>query len=62
MTQKELTTYNLLIKVQESRISQMKAAELLGISDRHFRRLYKAYKEKGCSGIVSKRRGKPLNT
>lgn len=61
MTQKELSIYNLMIKVQESRISQVKAAELLGISDRHFRRVYKLYKEQGCLGIVSKRRGLPSN-
>lgn len=38
MTQKELSIYDLLIKVEEKRISQLKGSELLEISDRHFRR------------------------
>jgi len=58
MTQKELSIYDLLIKIKEKRLSQLKAAELLNISDRHFRRLLKAYREQGPSGIISKKRGK----
>lgn len=38
----------------------MKAAELLGISERHYRRLLKAYKE-GIENLNSKKRGKPSN-
>lgn len=61
MTEKELTSYNLILQVTQKKLSQMKASELLGISDRHFRRLLKAYKEKGPSALISKRRGKPSN-
>lgn len=61
MTQKELSTYDFVIKVQERRISQLKAAELLKISDRHFRRLLKAYREEGPQGLVHKNRGRPSN-
>jgi hypothetical protein len=61
MSQKEFSTYDLIIKVKEKRINQMKASELLGISERHFRRLLKAYKEQGPSGLSSKKRGKPSN-
>ena len=39
----------------------MNTAEMLGISDRHFRRLLRACREEGASGLLSKRRGKPSN-
>ncbi len=61
MSKKELFVYDLIIKVKEKRISQMKASELLHISDRHFRRLWKAYKTYGLSALISKKRGKPSN-
>lgn len=61
MTQKELSIYSLVLKVEDKRISQMKASELLQISDRHFRRLLKAYRKEGPSSLISKKRGKPSN-
>jgi hypothetical protein len=61
MTQKELSIYDLIIKAQDKRLTQMKVSELLDISDRHFRRLLKAYREEGPQGLISKRRGKPSN-
>lgn len=57
MTQKNLDVYNLLLKVTQRLISQVKASTLLGVSDRHFRRLLKAYREKGAEGVVSKYKG-----
>jgi len=61
MTQKELSIYDLVIKAEEKRLSQLKASELLQISERHFRRLLKAYRAQGPSGLISKKRGKPSN-
>ncbi len=61
MTEKELSSYNLIAQVIQKKLSQMKASELLGITDRHFRRLLKAYKNEGPTALVSKRRGKPSN-
>ena len=61
MSQKELSIYDLVLKVSEKRISQMKASELLNITDRHFRRLWKAYKKYGTEGLISKKRGAPSN-
>ena len=52
MSQKELLIYDLIIKTNEKRMSQRKAAELLNISDRHFRRLLKEYKENGPAGLI----------
>ena len=57
MTEKDMERNNLLLKAKEKRIKQVKAAELLGLSDRHFRRLLKAYKEDGAQALVSKKRG-----
>ena len=61
MTEKSLAVYDLLLKVKNEGLSQMKASELLGISDRHFRRLLKAYREEGVKALSSKRTGKPSN-
>jgi len=61
MSQKELSIYALITKVEDKRMSQVKASELLNISDRHFRRLWKAYQKEGPSALVSKKRGKPSN-
>jgi transposase len=61
MTQKELSIYALMLKVENRSLSQMKASELLNISDRHFRRLVKTYRKEGAPGLISKKRGKPSN-
>lgn len=60
MSDKELKVYDLIQKITEG-MKQMKAAELLGVSERHFRRLLKAYREQGLEGLISKKRGKPSN-
>ena len=61
MTRKEISRYGLIEQVENQRVRQMDAAEMLGISDRHFRRLLKAYREEGPSGLLSKKRGKASN-
>lgn len=61
MSKKDLSRYTVVEQVLEKRIKQVKAAEMLGVSDRHFRRLLKAYKEQGAKGLLSKKRGKPSN-
>lgn len=45
-------------RVREKRLSCVEAAELLGISERHFRRLRDAYLEGGAEAIIDKRRGR----
>ena len=52
MSKKELDRYTAMEQVIEKRAKQVKTAELLGISDRHFRRLLKAYREEGAKGIM----------
>jgi transposase len=61
MTEKSLAVYDLLLKVENEGLSQMKASELLGISDRHFRRLLKSYREQGAKALASKQAGRPSN-
>lgn len=61
MTRNELSRYNLVSKTAEKGLTQVKAAELLDFSDRHFRRLLKAYREKGLEGLLSQKRGQPSN-
>lgn len=39
-------------------LSCVDAAELLGMSERHFRRLRDAYEEKGAEGLIDRRRGR----
>jgi len=61
MSKKELTRLEVIQRLQEKRLRQKQAAEMLGISERHVRRLLSAYCKDGEKGLISKRRGKPSN-
>lgn len=61
MSKKELTRLEVMKKIEEKRMLQREAAELLSISERHVRRLLKRYREQGQEGLISKRRGMPSN-
>ena len=61
MSDIELSRSTMMDKVKNKFVKQIDAAELLGISDRHFRKLWKAYKKDGPKSLVSKRRGRPSN-
>jgi hypothetical protein len=43
---------------RKTKLSCVEAAELLGMSERHFRRLRDAYEERGAEGIIDRRRGR----
>ena len=43
---------------QAKKLSCVEAAELLGMSERHFRRLRDAYEERGAGGIIDRRSGR----
>ena len=51
----------MLSRVKDRLITQVKASELLGISYRHTRRIYKRYREQGDKGLIHKNRGRPSN-
>lgn len=61
MSKKELTRTEVMKRIEEKRLRQKEAAEILGISERHVRRLLRAYRQDGERGLISKRRGKPSN-
>lgn len=45
-------------KVRSGGLSRVSAAELLGLSERHFRGLYEAYEAEGPGAIMDRRRGR----
>jgi transposase len=61
MSAKEISKLEVMERVKGKRLQQKEAAKLLGISVRQVKRLYKAYRENGAKGLVSKRRGQGSN-
>jgi len=61
MTQEELKRKTIIEQAKDKRVTQKEGAKKLGISERHFRRLLKRYREQGDCGLVSRHRGKPSN-
>lgn len=61
MSTKELERIKVLAQVIDKKISQATAAKKLKICDRQFRRIFKEYKTKGNSSVISKKRGKASN-
>lgn len=61
MSQKELNRLEIMQRIKEKRLTQKEAARILGLSVRQVKRLYRAYRQQGAGGLVSKRRGKPSN-
>ncbi len=61
MSNKELTRLEVMQRLEEKCMRQREAAEMLAISERHVRRLYRAYKEGGAEELISKRRGRASN-
>jgi transposase len=61
MSEKEVSRLEVIQRVDEKRVKQKTAAELLGVSERQVKRLLHRYRKQGASGLVSRRRGKPSN-
>ncbi len=61
MSKKEVTRLEVIQRTEAKRLKQKEAAEMLRVSERHIRRLLRAYRQSGTEGLVSKRRGKPSN-
>jgi len=61
MTQEELHRKTIVERAIDKRITQKEGAEILQISERHFRRIIASYRQKGDLGLVSGHRGKPGN-
>lgn len=60
-TQEELKRLNVIHKVLDNRISQIEAASILSLSDRHVRRLAVCIAKEGDKGIIHKSRGRPAH-
>src|ERR671937_2443682 len=48
-----------MLQAMAKKITWWQAAEILGISDRHMRRIRERYVEEGYNGLLDRRRGKP---
>ena len=59
MSKEELSRLEVMERLQEKRMGQRTAAEILGVSVRHVKRLLRSYRSEGAAGLVSKQRGKP---
>ena len=58
MSAKELDRLEIIGRVLERRLTQRKAAEQLGLSQRQVERLCRAYRSEGAAGLVSRKRGR----
>jgi hypothetical protein len=58
MSRKELNRLKIIEKVISGDITQVKAAEVLGITDRHVRRVVMRVKEEGPGGMAHRSRGR----
>lgn len=61
MTQKELYRSNIIQQVNDGLITQVKAAEILALTNRQIRNLLKIFQNEGPEGLASKKRGKRSN-
>jgi transposase len=61
MSNREITRLEIMQRLKDKRLRQHEASRMLGISVRQIKRLFRAYKARGPSGLVSRRRGKPSN-
>lgn len=61
MSTKELTRLEVMQRLKEKRMTQKEAANLLGLSTRQVKRLWRRYKQGAAQGLLSQRRGKESN-
>jgi len=61
MSANELSRLEVMQGLEDRRLKQKEAAEILGVSVRQIKRLLSKYRKDGASGLVSQRRGKASN-
>ena len=61
LTMGELDRLQVMTQLAERRLTRRRAAALLGLSARHVRRLYRAFRRDGATGLASRHRGRPSN-
>ena len=57
--ERAMKVQDVMLQAMAKKISWWQAAEILGISDRHMRRIRERYVEEGYNGLLDRRRGKP---
>jgi len=61
MSRKEIDRLEVVRRVLEGRLSQVKAGQLMGLCTRQVRRLCTAYEQRGPVALASRKRGMPSN-
>lgn len=61
MSNRELTRLEVMQRLKDKRLTQKASAQMLQLSVRQIKRLFRAYKAQGAKGLVSARRGKVSN-
>jgi transposase len=57
--ERAMKVQDVMLQAMAKKITWWQAAEILGISDRHMRRIRERYVEEGYNGLLDRRRGKP---
>ena len=57
--ERAMKVQDVMLQAMAKKITWWQAAEILGISDRHMRRIRERYEEGGYNGLFDRRRGKP---
>jgi hypothetical protein len=61
MSNREFTRLEVMQRLKDKRLRQGEASHMLGISVRQIKRLFRAFREQGPPGLISRRRGRPSN-
>jgi transposase len=61
MSEEEVRRSGVMSRIEKGALKQTQAAELLGISYRQLKRLYRRYRERGPAGLVHGNAGRPSN-
>ena len=61
MSNREITRFEAMQRIKDKRLTQKEAAQMLNLSVRQIKRLFRAYKAHGAIGLVSARGGQPSN-
>lgn len=61
LSTREIDKLTVLKRVEAKRLTQRETVGILGISERHVRRLLRTFRSDGAAGLASKRRGRPSN-
>ena len=61
MSQRERSRLVMMTRVREKSMTIREASEMVGVSYRHCRRIYKRYREEGDRGLIHRNQGQPSN-